>query len=40
MDLTPEGLDITKRRLAGELQPNKPKMAMYLHAVPRASAKM
>lgn len=40
MDLTPEGIEITKKRLAGEMTPNKPKMAMYLHAVPRATAKM
>ena len=36
----PKGIEITKKRLAGEMTPNKPKMAMYLHATPRAIAKM
>ena len=40
MDMTPEGLETTRQRMAGLAQPNKPKMAMYLHAVPRARTKL
>ena len=39
-DMTPEGLETTRRRMLGEIEPNKPKMGMHLHCVPRAKPKL